>query len=75
MGIGALRRYHPKAAEQDAEAQTTEAPAAAAPPAGNATQEAWAEWVIATHPELDEVAVRAAKRDELRDQYGPKQSE
>ncbi|WP_147265173.1 hypothetical protein [Micromonospora sp. LHW51205] len=41
-------------------------------PAGNASQEAWADWVIATHPELDEASVRGMKRDELREQYGPK---
>ncbi|MCZ7376542.1 hypothetical protein [Micromonospora sp. WMMC250] len=42
------------------------------PPAGNASQEAWADWVIATHPELDEESVRAMKRDDLRAEYGPK---
>lgn len=39
-------------------------------PAGNASQEAWADWVLATHPDLDSETVRSAKRDELRDQYG-----
>ncbi|RLK13322.1 hypothetical protein DER29_4340 [Micromonospora sp. M71_S20] len=42
------------------------------PPAGNASQEAWADWVIATRPDLDEAEVRAMKRDELREQYGPR---
>ncbi|MEU4777471.1 hypothetical protein [Micromonospora sp. NPDC023633] len=42
------------------------------PPAGNASQEVWAEWVIASRPDLDEAEVRAMKRDELREQYGPR---
>ncbi|XTZ18185.1 hypothetical protein ACQSSU_12825 [Micromonospora echinospora] len=41
------------------------------PPAGNASQETWADWVLATHPDLNEAEVRAMRRDELRDQYGP----
>jgi hypothetical protein len=41
------------------------------PPAGNASQETWADWVIATHPELDEDSVRSMKRDDLRATYGP----
>ncbi|MBG0560722.1 hypothetical protein [Actinoplanes aureus] len=39
-------------------------------PAGNASQEAWADWVLATHPELDPESVRAMKRDDLRTEYG-----
>ncbi|MDI6101239.1 hypothetical protein QLQ12_21735 [Actinoplanes sp. NEAU-A12] len=39
-------------------------------PAGNASQEAWADWVIATHPALDPEFLRAMKRDDLREQYG-----
>lgn len=39
-------------------------------PAGNASQEAWADWVLATHPDLDEAEVRAMKRDDLREKYG-----
>ena len=46
--------------------------AKAEPPAGNASQADWADWVIAAHPDLNEDEVRAMKRDELRDQYGPK---
>lgn len=38
-------------------------------PAKNGSQEAWADWVIATHPELDPESVRAMKRDDLRDQF------
>jgi hypothetical protein len=41
-----------------------------AEPAGNAGQAAWADWVIATHPELDPESVRAMKRDDLRETYG-----
>ena len=41
-------------------------------PAGNASQADWANWVLATHPDLDEAQVRGMKRDELREQYGPK---
>ena len=41
------------------------------PPAGNATQEAWADWVLANVEGVDEDQVRAMKRDELREQYGP----
>ncbi|SCL16359.1 hypothetical protein GA0074692_6870 [Micromonospora pallida] len=41
------------------------------PPAGNASQETWADWVIATRPDLDEAEVRAMKRDDLRATYGP----
>ena len=39
-------------------------------PAGNASQADWADWVIATHPDLDEAQVRATKRDDLRETYG-----
>lgn len=39
-------------------------------PAGNASQEAWAAWVIATRRELDEKSVREMKRDDLRETYG-----
>jgi hypothetical protein len=42
------------------------------PPAGNASQTDWADWVITTHPEVDEATVRAMKRDDLRTEYGPK---
>ena len=42
------------------------------PPAGNASQADWADWVIATNPDLDKAEVRAMKRDDLRAQYGPK---
>ncbi|WP_433793943.1 hypothetical protein [Actinoplanes sp. CA-252034] len=38
-------------------------------PAGNASQEAWADWVLATHPDQNPDTIRAMKRDELRDQY------
>lgn len=39
-------------------------------PAKNASQEAWADWAIATHPELDPKSLRAMKRDDLRSAYG-----
>lgn len=39
-------------------------------PGGNASQEAWADWVIATYPDLDPQTVRAMKRDDLRAKYG-----
>ena len=39
-------------------------------PAGNASQEAWADWVLATRPELEPELVRAMKRDDLRAEYG-----
>ncbi|MEK8108663.1 hypothetical protein NKG94_34515 [Micromonospora sp. M12] len=42
------------------------------PPAGNASQAEWADWVIATHRELEPDSVRAIKRDDLRTSYGPK---
>ncbi|MBM0275327.1 hypothetical protein [Micromonospora tarensis] len=55
----------PEASEQPAEQQPE-------PPAGNASQADWADWVIATYPDLDKDAVRAMKRDDLRAEYGPK---
>lgn len=39
-------------------------------PAGNASQEAWAAWVIARHPEVSADDVRATSRNDLRDRYG-----
>lgn len=42
-------------------------------PAGNASTEAWATWVLDTHPDADAEQVRGMKRDELREQYGPKE--
>jgi len=56
-----------------AEATTAGGSDAPAPPAGNASHEAWAEWVIATRPELNAEQVRGMKRDELREQYGPRE--
>ncbi|MEU7590682.1 hypothetical protein AB0A95_30875 [Micromonospora sp. NPDC049230] len=53
-------------------ANDTALPDSAEPPAGNASQEAWADWVIGNVEGVDEATVRAAKRDELREQYGPK---
>lgn len=45
---------------------------AASAPAGNASQSDWADWVIANVEGVDKDTVRATKRDELREQYGPK---
>lgn len=48
---------------------------AAPPPAGNASQEAWADWVLANVEGVDEAEVRAMKRDDLREMYGPDRPE
>jgi hypothetical protein len=64
----------PAATADLAKANTADSSASVEVPAGNASQETWAGWVIATHPELDADSVRQIKRDDLREQYGPKES-
>ena len=60
-------------ADVDQPAGTVEGDNDAAPaPAGNASQADWADWVLANVEGVDEATVRAMKRDELREQYGPK---
>lgn len=80
MGVGMLRRYHtqtpdhvnePTVAPAPAKVDGDGSPAAVEPPAGNASQADWADWVLATRPDLDEAEVRAMGRDKLREQYGP----
>jgi hypothetical protein len=44
--------------------------AATSMPAANASQEAWADWVIESVDGVDPEQVRALRRDELREQYG-----
>lgn len=46
-------------------------PQPAEAPAGNASQADWADWVLANVEGVDEAEVRAMKRDELREKYGP----
>lgn len=62
------QRFDGTPTEQDGDGspETVEAPA------GNASQETWADWVIANVEGIDEDEVRAMKRDELREQYGPR---
>ncbi|BCJ64143.1 hypothetical protein [Polymorphospora rubra] len=88
MGIGMLRRHHPDPAEQNGpplvgeqgpelvdlgQGAVVQLSTGLEPPAGNASQETWADWVIANVEGVDEAEVRAMKRDELREKYGPKE--
>ncbi|MFI6266153.1 hypothetical protein [Micromonospora sp. NPDC051006] len=77
-----LRRYHPDPEGQNngttgvTTAQTKQdgdgSPSPVEPPAGNASQADWADWVIANVEGVDEAEVRAMKRDDLREKYGPR---
>ena len=39
------------------------------PPAGNASRDVWAAWVLAAHPGVSEDDIKDMGRDELRDTY------
>lgn len=49
--------------------EVLEDPGTPEPPAGNASQEAWADWFIANVPGVSEDWIRASSRDDLRDLY------